>query len=56
VASGVGLNNVKRRLEHLYPNRYSLQMFNEQDTYMAILKVTLTEPVTQYYSKEISLS
>jgi WD40 repeat protein len=56
VTSGVGLNNVKRRLDHLYPDRYSLQMFNEQDTYMVILKVALTEPVASYYSKEISLS
>lgn len=56
VSSGVGLSNLRRRLDHLYPSRYSLQMFNEQDTYLAILKVTLTEPILQTYSAKISVS
>jgi sensor histidine kinase YesM len=45
--SGVGLTNVKRRLDHLYPNRHSLQRFDELDTHMAVLRISLHESVSQ---------
>lgn len=38
---GIGLTNVRLRLEHLYKNSHTLQLFNEADRYMAILKLKL---------------
>jgi two-component system LytT family sensor kinase len=38
-ASGIGLTNLKRQLNHLYGERYSLQLFDEADTHMAVLKL-----------------
>jgi two-component system LytT family sensor kinase len=38
-ASGIGLSNVRKRLNHLYGERYSLQLFDEEDTHMAVLKL-----------------
>ncbi len=38
-ASGIGLDNAKKRLNHLYPEKHSLQLFDEQDTYLAVLKL-----------------
>jgi LytS/YehU family sensor histidine kinase len=46
-ASGLGLTNVRRRLAHLYPNRHWLQLFDEQYTHMAVLKLSLNESVLQ---------
>jgi two-component system LytT family sensor kinase len=37
--SGIGLKNVKKRLDLIYPDRYSLQFFNEEDFYLVILKI-----------------
>ncbi|WP_298517791.1 sensor histidine kinase [uncultured Kordia sp.] len=37
--SGVGLQNVKRRLAILYPNKHSLTIKEEQNTYEVILKL-----------------
>jgi LytS/YehU family sensor histidine kinase len=45
--SGIGLQNVQKRLELIYPGRYSLQLMNEDETYLAILKITLTETELQ---------
>lgn len=54
ITSGIGLDNVKKRLNHLYPNRYSLQLFDEQDTYLSVLKLSLTnEPVPQSLTEEM---
>ena len=54
-SSGLGLANVRRRLEHLYPNRYSLQLFDEPDTHMAILRISLSDVVVQQSVQETAL-
>lgn len=42
-SSGIGLQNLTKRLQLIYPNRHSLKVFDEEDTYLSILKVTLSE-------------
>ena len=37
--SGLGLKNLKKRLEILYPKAYALQLFDEKESFMAILKI-----------------
>ena len=39
--SGIGLNNVKRRLELLYPDRHELTILNEKDIYKVDLKLKI---------------
>ncbi|MEN0006338.1 MAG: hypothetical protein AAF798_19455, partial [Bacteroidota bacterium] len=38
---GIGLKNVRRRLDLIYANRYDLQVFDEEDTFMIVLKIEL---------------
>jgi sensor histidine kinase YesM len=38
---GIGLNNVRRRLELLYGEDHSLQIFDGHDTYLVVLKIKL---------------
>ncbi|GIV31829.1 MAG: histidine kinase [Saprospiraceae bacterium] len=40
---GIGLNNVKRRLEITYPNRHQLELQTQNGTYIADLKIQLDE-------------
>lgn len=40
--SGIGLSNVKRRLELSYPDRHELQIEDEEDRYSVVLKIDLT--------------
>lgn len=40
---GIGLTNVKRRLELLYKDAYELQIFNESDTFLVVLRLELDE-------------
>ncbi|MCR8558478.1 sensor histidine kinase [Mucilaginibacter sp. BJC16-A38] len=40
-AGGIGLNNVKRRLNLLYPNKYNLDIRDETDTYTVELSLVL---------------
>ena len=42
-AKGIGLKNVKRRLELLYENEYELKVFDEAETYLVVLKLNLEE-------------
>ncbi|HZY81967.1 MAG TPA: histidine kinase [Cyclobacteriaceae bacterium] len=39
ITSGIGLDNARKRLNHLYPGRHSLQLFDEPDAYLAVLKI-----------------
>ena len=41
-AHGIGLENVKRRLDLLYPNKYQLKL-EHGDTYFVLLRLTLLE-------------
>lgn len=40
-AGGIGLNNVQRRLNLLYPGKYNLTIHNEEDTYSCELSLVL---------------
>lgn len=37
--SGIGLQNLKKRLELIYPNRHTLQIFDEEDVYLVTLRI-----------------
>ncbi len=39
---GIGLKNVKRRLDLIYPNNHELQTFDEKDVYLVVLKINLS--------------
>ena len=39
--SGIGLNNVKRRLELLYPKKHQLKIMNETDTFKVDLIIKI---------------
>lgn len=38
---GIGLQNVKKRLGLIYPERHSLQIFDEEDNFLVVLKIEL---------------
>jgi len=40
-SSGVGLKNVQRRLELLYPNAHELRISKDDDTFVVVLTVAL---------------
>jgi LytS/YehU family sensor histidine kinase len=40
-ATGLGLNNVRRRLELIYGDDHSLQIMDSPESFLAILKITL---------------
>jgi sensor histidine kinase YesM len=39
--SGIGLQNVRKRLDLIYSDCYSLQLLDEDETYLVILKITI---------------
>jgi LytS/YehU family sensor histidine kinase len=39
---GLGLDNVKKRLMLLYPEKHQLQIFDEEDLFIVSLKLELT--------------
>ena len=42
-ASGIGLDNLRKRLDLLYADRHTLQLFDEDDVFMAVLKISLDQ-------------
>lgn len=42
----IGLENVKKRLEMIYPNAYELKIFNEEDVFAVILKIDLSQRIS----------
>lgn len=42
-SSGIGLQNLRKRLQLIYPDKHSLRIFDEEDTYLSVLKLTLDE-------------
>jgi sensor histidine kinase YesM len=40
--SGIGLKNVKKRLDILYPGKHQLQCMKEEDSFLTILKIKYT--------------
>ncbi|QHT71962.1 histidine kinase [Rhodocytophaga rosea] len=42
---GIGLSNIKKRLEILYPSAHRLRVFREEDMFLAILEVDLNKRV-----------
>jgi len=42
-SSGIGLDTVKRRLEILYPNKYSLQIQEKNDLFCALLMIKIND-------------
>ena len=41
-ASGIGLRNVRRRLELLYQDQYDMKTFDEAESYLIVLKLNLS--------------
>lgn len=39
--SGIGLKNVRKRLEMLYPNKYNLEIYNSNEKYEVVLNIDL---------------
>ena len=38
---GIGLENVRQRLHHLYPNHHQLEISNTDEEYHVMLRITL---------------
>lgn len=43
--AGIGLNNVKRRLELLYPDNHELKTIESEETYLIILRLNFDAPI-----------
>jgi sensor histidine kinase YesM len=41
--SGFGLDNLKKRLDLMYPGRYHLDVLDEDDSYLVVLRLALEE-------------
>jgi sensor histidine kinase YesM len=58
-AKGIGLNNVKRRLELIYGNEHTLQVIESPESFLVILKISLTSMKkipNRQYETEMSYS
>jgi sensor histidine kinase YesM len=46
--NGIGINNVKKRLEFLYPGRFELKINDEGDFFVVSLMVKLSGSISAY--------
>lgn len=54
VVSGVGLENVTRRLAVQYPNQHDLRIFDTADTYLVILRLSVSgKPIRKRIVEEV---
>lgn len=51
--NGIGINNVKKRLELIYPNRYELLIKNEADLFSVFLQIKLAGSTSVYLTPVI---
>jgi sensor histidine kinase YesM len=56
ISGGIGLNNVRRRLELIYGNDHSLQIIDGHDTFLVILKIKLSRMTSTEEKHEAELS
>lgn len=52
VKSGIGINNVKKRLELLYKDKYELNITDDPDVFVVDLQLELTENKTELKTEE----
>lgn len=50
--SGIGLENIRRRLQLLYPSKHELTIIEEEEFFVVHLKLELERPVSTLASKE----
>lgn len=50
--NGLGLENLRKRLEILYPNNFELKMLKEEESHLAILKLNFAEHTEGTFSDE----
>jgi len=55
-SGGIGLNNVRRRLELIYGEDHSLQIIDGHDTYLVVLKIKLSRMTSMEEKNEAQLS
>ena len=41
-SAGIGLNNVRKRLDLLFPDKYDLQLIKTENTFEVLLKIQVT--------------
>ncbi|MBO9729238.1 MAG: histidine kinase [Chitinophaga sp.] len=52
-AGQIGLNNVKKRLELLFPSAHQLQVFNTEDMFVVILDIDLKQNLVPHENKNL---
>jgi LytS/YehU family sensor histidine kinase len=55
-AHGIGLNNVKRRLELIYGTDHTLHVMDSEESFLVILKIALTRMKKIESKHEIEMS
>lgn len=53
VPGGIGLQNVRKRLDIIYGTRYSLQLFDEEETFLVVLKIELEPAVVDSVAQKV---
>ncbi|MGN8035026.1 sensor histidine kinase [Chitinophaga sp. 22321] len=51
-SGNIGLNNVKKRLELLFPYAHHLQVFNEEELFVVILDIDLRQNLVKHENKD----